>query len=185
MIEIIPNWHPIFVHFTIALISVSAFCYCIGFLTKKYSLGQEFLIVARWCLWLGALAAIATVTAGFLAYYSVAHDAPSHEAMTIHRNWAITTFIIILLLASWSVWRYYKNREISFIFILSMVVAFLLVSITAWHGAELVYRYGLGVLSLPQAEEVGHEHQNHKENEKTPSNSPKIKKHLHNTNEKH
>ena len=152
MIEIIPNWHPIFVHFTVALITISALCYFIGFVSMKYSFGREFLIVGRWCLWFGAIAAIATVIAGFMAYYSVAHDAPSHEAMTVHRNWAIATFIIILIVAFWSAWLYYKNKAISFTFVLSMVIAFSLVSITAWHGAELVYRYGLGVMSLPKKE---------------------------------
>ena len=150
MIEIIPNWHPIFVHFTVALISISALCYFIGFFTKRHSLGKELLIVGRWCLWFGALAAIATIIAGFIAYYSVAHDTPSHEAMTIHRNWAITTFIVVLTVAFWSAWLYYKNKTISFVFVLSMLVALSLVSITAWYGAELVYRHGLGVMSLPK-----------------------------------
>jgi hypothetical protein len=30
---------------------------------------------------------------------------------------------------------------------------------TAWHGAEVVYRYGIGVISLPQEEGEGHDHQ--------------------------
>lgn len=30
MIEIIPNWHPIFVHFTIALLTISTLLYVAG-----------------------------------------------------------------------------------------------------------------------------------------------------------
>ena|SRR3990167_5081726 len=158
MIEIIPNWHPIFVHFTIALISISALCYFIAYFTAKYSFGQELLIVGRWCLWFSVLFAIATVIAGFIAYYSVAHDTPSHEAMTSHRNWAIATFIIIVMVAGWSVWLCYKHKAVSFIFILSLLIAFSLISVTAWHGAELVYRYGLGVMSLPKKEQMSRSH---------------------------
>ena len=35
-----------------------------------------------------------------------------------------------------------------------------MVASTAWHGGELVYRHGLGVLSLPATEhgQLGHEH---------------------------
>ncbi len=34
---------------------------------------------------------------------------------------------------------------------------------TAWLGAELVYRYGLGVMSLPQSENEDHSHLHGKE----------------------
>ena len=169
MIEIIPNWHPIFVHFTVALVSVSALCYLIGYFTMKYAFGQELLAVGRWCLWLGALAAIATVIAGFVAYYSVAHDTPSHQVMTIHRNWAIASFIIILAVFSWSVWIFYRKKVIPIIFVLSMLLLFSLLSITAWYGAELVYRYGLGVMSLPKLNQSG---QSHKHDEKHQHSQP-------------
>lgn len=150
MISIIPNWHPIFVHFTLALITVSALCYFIGYFSIKYSFGQEILIVGRWCLWFCALFSVATVAAGFMAYYSVGHDTPSHEAMTVHRNWAIAAFIVIIVMAIWSIWLYFKDKMTPFIFVIGTLITFSLVSITAWHGAELVYRYGLGVMSLPK-----------------------------------
>ncbi|MCF6301365.1 MAG: hypothetical protein L3J52_09655 [Proteobacteria bacterium] len=38
------------------------------------------------------------------------------------------------------------------------VIAFLLLGITAFKGGELVYRYGLGVMSLPEVEGEGHAH---------------------------
>lgn len=169
MIEIIPNWHPVFVHFTVALISVSALCYFVGYFSIKHFLGQELLIVGRWCLWFGALVAVATVIAGFIAYYSVSHDTPSHEMMTTHRNWAVASFVIILTISAWSVWFYLKNKVVSFVFVLSTLIAFSLVSITAWHGAELVYRYGLGVMSLPKTE---HSNQPHDHGKKKKDDKP-------------
>ena len=160
MLEIIPNMHPIFVHFTVALISVSTLLYFIGFVISRFKLGQELLLTARWCLWLGALAAVATVIAGFIAYYSVAHDAPSHLAMTEHRNWAIATLIVILCVALWSGWLYYKKRSTQLLFIVGMFVASGFVMTTAWYGAEVVYRYGIGVMSLPKTTGEGHLHDN-------------------------
>lgn len=156
MVEIIPNWHPIFVHFTIALISTSALCYLIGYSAIKSSVGQELLIVGRWCLWLGAIAVIATFITGFIAYHTVLHDTISHVAMTTHRNWAITSFIFILLMSAWSLWLYFKNKLIISTFIIGMIIAFLLVNVTAWYGAELVYRHGVGVITLPQREPSSH-----------------------------
>lgn len=170
MIEIIPNWHSIFVHFTIALISVSALCYFIGYFSMRHPIGQELLIVGRWCLWLGALVTIATVIAGFIAYYSVVHDTPSHEAMTIHRNWAIATFVMIVFVAAWSLWNYFKSKLTTVTFVLAMAITFILVMITAWHGAEVVYRYGVGVQSLPKSTGKGHQHL-HNHDKKSSSDS--------------
>ena len=81
-IEIIPNWHPILVHFTVALLSISGLLYLAGRALKNANL----LLVARWNLWIGAIITIGTVLAGFYAYNTVAHDAPSHAAMTDHKT---------------------------------------------------------------------------------------------------
>ena len=43
MIEIIPNWHPILVHFTIGLLAISTALYAAGYALKKENLliGQK------------------------------------------------------------------------------------------------------------------------------------------------
>ena len=63
--EIIPNWHPLFVHFTIALFSVATMFLVVGnFVNMKYR--ETLLNVAYINLWVGCLFTIATVLAGFL-----------------------------------------------------------------------------------------------------------------------
>lgn len=119
---------------------------------------SEFETVGRWCLWLAALITIGTISAGFYAYYTVKHDAVSHAAMTVHRNWALLTALSIFLMACWSVRRYVKHQKLTLLFVIPLLVVQGLLLTTAWHGGELVYRYGIGVMSLPQAEEVGHQH---------------------------
>ena len=169
MIEIIPNWHPVFVHFTVALISVAAFFYCAGCFFHNKRWGNEMTIAGRWCLWTGTLAAIATVAAGFIAYYTVAHDAPSHNAMVIHRNWALATLSMIGVVFIWSLLNYLKDATAKLSFCLGMLLTFMFVLITAWHGAELVYRYGLGVSSLPKIEQINHPHSHNAPLGETPS----------------
>lgn len=164
MIEILPNWHPLFVHFTVALFVVSTIFYFIAYFGKQLKLSQEFLIVARWCLWVGALVTIGTVIAGFYAYYTVAHDARSHLAMTDHRNWAIVTFITMLILAFWAWLRYRTSKGTQKIFLLGLLLGVGLLMATAWRGGELAYRYGIGVLSLPKAHGVGHNHKHNSKN---------------------
>jgi uncharacterized membrane protein len=101
---------------------------------------------------------IATVLAGLYAYNTVRHDAPSHLAMTEHRNWAIPTASAMVLVVLWSLWRTYKHKAININFILVLCIVQGLLLSTAWRGAELVYRYGLGVISLPKPEDEDRNH---------------------------
>lgn len=158
MIEIIPNWHPIFVHFTVALLSLAVGFYIICHFLSEGKLKQQFNILARWDLWLGTGFGIVTVIAGWFAYNSVAHDAPSHAAMTDHRNWALVTLGVFIILVGWSLWSERQERLPSKLFLTGLLIGGVLLASTAWRGAENVYRYGLGVMSLPQAEGEGHSH---------------------------
>lgn len=145
MIEIIPNWHPMFVHFTIGLLTISTLLYAAGFFLKK----ENLLIAARWNLWIGVTITVGTLLAGFYAYNTVVHDAPSHAAMTNHRNWALLTASIFILLALWALWKQRGARAVSPFFVLAMICATGLLFVTGYKGGEVVYRYGLGVLSMP------------------------------------
>ena len=154
MIEIIPNWHPVLVHYTVALLSLSVVLWLLAQLLPATSVRNEMMIVARWSLWLGTLITIVTTLAGWDAYNSVAHDEESHIAMTDHRNWALATLALFATLASWSLvlwWR--SDTSPSGItgagFMVALAIGGLLLAGTAWRGGELVYRHGLGVMSLP------------------------------------
>lgn len=158
MIEIIPNLHPALVHFPIAFTSGAVAFIAIGTLFRKWSCAAQCLVMGRWMLWGAALFALIAAIFGWFAFNSVAHDEASHAAMILHRNWAVGALIALLALAAWDVWRERSGTMPSKGFLVLLVAAWLLVTITAWHGAELVYRYGLGVLSLPTPERPGHVH---------------------------
>jgi uncharacterized membrane protein len=160
--EIIPNWHPIFVHFTIGLLSISALLYLAGWILKK----ENLLIAARWNLWIGALVTIGTVLAGFYAYNTVVHDAPSHAAMTDHKNWALITAGTFGLLAVWSLWKHRGAKIVSPVFVGLLLLASSLLAITGYKGGEVVYRYGMGVMRMPEIHDDGghgsHDHNDQK-----------------------
>ena len=164
MIEIIPNWHPAFVHFPIALTAAALAFTAIGTVFRRWSYAAQCLMTGRWMLWGAALSALVAATFGWLASNSVAHDEVSHAAMMVHRNWALGALAALLALAAWDVWRGRSGRMPSPNipspgFLGLLVVAWLLVNSTAWHGAELVYRHGLGVMSLPESEGSDHTHE--------------------------
>ncbi|MCF6197849.1 MAG: DUF2231 domain-containing protein [Hyphomicrobiaceae bacterium] len=161
MIEVIPNWHPIFVHFTVALLLVSAGLFVfLSVVPGNAPWQSNLLVVARWNLWIGAAITIITLLAGWQAYNSVAHDSPSHAAMTGHRNWALFTASFFGILTLWS---FYLRKEMqgNRLFSTLIFLAAIMLLTTAWKGGEVVYRYGLGVMSLPQSQsgekDKGHE----------------------------
>lgn len=173
LIEIIPNWHPIFVHFTIALFTTATLMIA-GSILIKGNFKEKILECGYLNLWLGCLFTFITVGAGFYAYNTVAHDGPSHLAMTDHKNWAFATASIFFLLTLWSIKLYRSGQKQNKLFMVLLLVATGVLSITGWKGAEAVYRYGLGVISMPNSDARqqnpadGHNH-SHDEATKTES----------------
>ena len=148
-----PNIHPVLVHVAFALVVTVAGAYLLALLSPRWR--ETVRVAGDWMLAFGGFAIVATVAAGFQAYYSVAHDGPSHAAMTTHRNWAVPTALLVLVLAGWR-WRA-KAKPASALFTVLIVVAAVLMTTTAWWGGRLVYNYGLAVAGLPQAEREGHD----------------------------
>lgn len=159
MFEIIPNWHPVLVHFSISLFIVSALAFVVAGFAKTYNIKYAARTYGRVSLWLAFIAILLTVAAGFQAYNTVTHDGPSHESMKIHRNWAFSVLALVTVLFFWSIYYVKKQREESGIFTALGIIGIVLVVITAWWGGELVFRHGLGVMSLPQTSSTGHHHE--------------------------
>lgn len=156
MVEIIPNWHPVFVHFSVALLLASAVLFVLSKFVTNWRLEDQWLAAAYWNLWLGALITVGTVIAGFLAFNSVKHDDPAHIAMLAHRLWALVAAASVWVLAIWGVFQYRAQKRPHVLFISAMVIGASLVAAAAWRGGELVFRHGLGVMSLPKVDEHSH-----------------------------
>ncbi|MFC4346526.1 DUF2231 domain-containing protein [Kordiimonas lipolytica] len=150
---IIPNWHPLLVHFTVGLtVSSTLFLILSKVVQKKHV--TIFETAGKWTLWLGAAITVLTVLAGIQAFNSVAHDDIAHKVMKVHRAWALGTAATIILVAVWV----YKSKTISAAVIAASLALTGLVGVTGYLGAELVYRHGLGVMRLPDASGEGHDH---------------------------
>ena len=182
MITILPNWHPIFVHFTVALLIVAAAMHVVSHFVSDTGLKNQLTITARWNLWIGIAFTVLTVAAGWYAFNTVTHDAPSHLAMIEHRNWALITFAVLLGIAAWEVYLYRHRKGKSWLFTSLLVLAASLLLSTAWHGGELVYRYGLGVMSMPKPEGTkadGSGHANHQMEESAQDGDSTMDSHTH------
>jgi len=164
IIEMIPNWHPLFVHFTVALFTLSVIFFAVQRPLADTEIGDNFLVFARYSLWLGVLFSLITLVAGWDAYNTVNHDTPSHLAMTDHRNWGVVTFGVFFIAAIWWLLVQRISEKASLAFLLFLFIGAGLLVTTGHKGSMLVYHYGLGVKSLPAKDDHkaggghGHDH---------------------------
>ena len=151
MVDVIPNWHPLFIHFPIALIGVSLLFHLGASLFGKHRLAGEWRAVARWTLWLGALSTLPAAWFGWLAFNSVEHDDAGHAAMLLHRQFALLAVAASVSVAGIA---HYARKYIAFAKWQTLLVAglFALIGAMAWLGGEVVYRHGIGVPVLPEKE---------------------------------
>ncbi|MET4115572.1 putative membrane protein [Bradyrhizobium sp. JR1.5] len=147
MPEIIPNWHPVFVHFTIALYVVATALYGLGQIARGRSWAGVVVVAARINLWTGAALSILTVIAGINAFFTVAHDASQTIFMTDHRRWAIATAVIWWFIAVLEAGRTAQGKKAHLVIALALVAAIGPLAVTGWKGAELVYRNGIGIVA--------------------------------------
>jgi len=144
MFEVLPNWHPIFVHFSIALFVMAAALYFFH-LAVGGRWKSSIVAAARINLWLGAVLTVATVAAGVHAFASVEHLPSQQSFMSDHRNWALATAVIWWLIAIWEGWQAWQLKPPSKLVLAVMLAAVVLLGVTGWKGGELVYRHGIGV----------------------------------------
>jgi len=135
------NIHPLFVHYPIALFTAFFVAEFFGVILKNENLR----CAASFTLYLGTIASIFTVAAGYYAAATVEHSETVHAIMENHEGFGVTVLIIAAFL---SVWRLYVRRKFSpkwqfahlaLAFILSVVIA-----LGADLGGLMVYKYGVG-----------------------------------------
>ena len=185
-------WHPVFVHFSVALLSVATAFYVLASLFPDARLRRQWITVAEWNLWVGFGFAVLTVLFGWLAYDTVDHDDQSHAVMQTHAVLALTTAAGFALLTLGSIWHRKDGSYPAWLFTGPMVVCFGLLLLTGLRGGELVYKHGLAVdaagpVSVPvsptapapeqqtgqppesESNAPGHRHEHHHRNERVES----------------
>ena len=158
--RIIPNMHPAVVHFPIALTLISLLFGLGAHMLRKHNAEPLLAAAGHFTLWLAALGAVVAVIFGWLAFNSgMNHDDGGHAAMLLHRKWAIPTALGLVVLAGIDVWKLRLNQVMAPLTLALLFVLSTAITTTAWLGGEIVYRHGIGVLSLPASEGAGHNHQ--------------------------
>ena len=153
------NIHPLLVHFPIAFLSAFFALDVIGTLARK----QHWRNIAGWLLYLGTVAAVFTVTAGFIAAGSVAHGEEVHAIMERHEHFGVSVLSLAILLSAWRMKTggVIKGGANSFFLVLAALLCVLMV-LGADLGGLMVYHYGVAVDAATVPEDgYMHQHQHH------------------------
>ncbi|MCB0262790.1 MAG: DUF2231 domain-containing protein [Calditrichia bacterium] len=160
-----PNAHPLIVHFPIAILLLAVFFDVLSTVFRKHSWLSN---CASSLYSLGALGAIVAYFSGKQAADLANIPAIAHSTLSEHADygfytaWFFGLFGLFRLLGLWKQWFQHIAVHIASL-IIALAGAFLLFQ-TAEHGAELVFRHGVGVKA---AEETRRSEAEQKTAEKT------------------
>ena len=151
-----PNFHPLLVHFPLALIPAA-----LAFWALALWLGREELWrTGRWVLYLGALAALAAAASGLWAEDHLTHTEVTHPLIEAHEKW----MLVAAGLAAATAAAAYALRESVIgitrpLLLVALLVTVLVTALGADRGSLLVYGHGVGVSrAAPSDSPNEHEH---------------------------
>jgi uncharacterized membrane protein len=138
-------WHPLFVHFPLALLTGGVAVEVAGWLARRPSWRR----VALGLLTAGVITAVPTVATGLLAYGRVDHSAAAHALMTTHRNLMLVAVGLFAVAVVWR-WRLGDRplrRPWGGLYALLVAAATGVLLLGSERGADLVLDHATGIPS--------------------------------------
>jgi uncharacterized membrane protein len=134
--------HPIFVHFTIALTSASLVFDGLGFFLNKISLTNA----GRWTLVGSALMTLMTISTGLTSSTrALIEEGEARSFLRAHMALGLIFFGLLVAITFWRISLWQNGRGVSWLYLISLAVVSLMMSMQGYLGGELVYRYGVEV----------------------------------------
>ncbi|MDD1650595.1 MAG: DUF2231 domain-containing protein [Methylococcaceae bacterium] len=149
------NIHPLLVHFPIAFLTGFLLVEWFGLVFKRLGARQ----LASGLLYLGAASAVLTAIFGLIAAESVPHGALVHEIMEWHMRAGLTVASLSVVLAIWrAIGGIPTSTMTQVLSLLVTVIMAVVLFLGADLGGMMVYKHGVGVQSLQEQSQEGHQH---------------------------
>ena len=145
---IVPGWHPIVVHFPLALVVTGAGFLLAAKFARSDRIGRTLATVGTWNLCIGTAAAFLALATGLAAVLDLHVGTAAHHAITAHLKWAISSTCALLLVSVWRGAGNAADSRPSWLLIVVMLAATAALIVTGYRGGQNVYGFGIGV-SVP------------------------------------
>jgi uncharacterized membrane protein len=139
------RWHPMVVHFPLALILTAAALLLAARLLRRPEMAAVMASAGTWNLCLGAVAAVIGLGTGLAAVLDLDVSAAARESISAHAKWAIFTTVALVLLAVWRGAGTEHRSRPSWLFVIVLSAATCALIMTGYRGGQNVYRFGVGV----------------------------------------
>lgn len=140
-----PGWHPIVVHFPLALVVTAAFLLVAARLWRQERQAKTLATVGTWNLCIGAVAALFALASGLAGLIGLHAGLAAHQSIFLHVKWAIFTSLALLLVAVWRGAGAAQESRPSWLFIVILLGMTAALVVTGYQGGQNVYRHGVGV----------------------------------------
>ena len=152
MLRLVPGWHPLIVHFPLALLATATACLTIARYRGVPARAATLATVGTWNLCLGAAALVLALGTGLGAAVDLHVGAAAHQAVAAHVKAAVLTTLLAVPAALWRGIGVAPDSRPSWLFLLLLWAATASLVVTGYRGGQNVYRYGIGVSqSIPQS----------------------------------
>ena len=143
-----PGWHPMAVHFPLALVVSAALLLAAARLLRQERHAATLATVGTWNLCLGAIAALFALASGLAALIDLHVGPAARQAISLHVKWAIFTALALVFLAVWRGAGAAQESRPSWVFIAILAAGTAALVMTGYLGGQNVYQYGIGVSHL-------------------------------------
>ncbi len=139
------EWHPIAVHFPLALAVTGALALSAARFKVLAPYAATLATVGSWNLCLAAAAVFVALGTGLAAVVHLDAVPEARAAIALHVKWAIFAAVALLLIAVLrGAGAAPESRPSGFFLVLLWIVIALLIA-AGYRGGQNVYRYGIGV----------------------------------------
>jgi uncharacterized membrane protein len=152
----VPGWHPLVVHFPLALILIATPLLLAARLLRSDARASTAATVGTWNLCLGALAALFALATGLGAVLDLDVNAAARQAISLHMKWAMFSTLALVLLAVWRGAGTAPGSRPSWVFMIVLLAATAALAVTGYRGGQNVYEFGVGVKRIAVRFEAPH-----------------------------
>lgn len=144
-LKLLPGWHPLVVHFPLALIVTATLALTLARLLRNERVAATLALVGTWNLCAGAVVAYLALGTGLAAVIGLHVGPAAQQAISLHVKAAVVTSLLVTLLAIWRGVGTNASARPTWMFLLVLWVGTLALVTTGYRGGQNVYRYGVGV----------------------------------------